>query len=119
MSESALSQQDLRVYRMWLQAMVTRLSDGVAKLTAEVRRPAGIETTATASTEEDEENARSVLLSEEKLLAEAQDALARLDAGTFGRCERCGEAIPRVRLDAAPYARHCIRCAQVAEGRSN
>ena len=44
-------------------------------------------------------------------LTESTEALQRLDAGGFGRCERCGTAIPRERLLARPTARTCISCA--------
>src|SRR5207244_5301830 len=37
-----------------------------------------------------------------------QGALARIDAGTYGTCERCGKPIPVARLDAVPYATLCI-----------
>jgi RNA polymerase-binding transcription factor DksA len=37
-------------------------------------------------------------------------ALARLDAGTYGTCERCGTAIPFERLEAMPHARLCVAC---------
>ena len=35
--------------------------------------------------------------------------LQRIDAGTYGRCEACGEPIPQERLEAVPTARFCIR----------
>jgi DnaK suppressor protein len=44
-------------------------------------------------------------------LAEVDAALARLDAGTYGRCEQCGQAITEGRLEARPTARRCIGCA--------
>ena len=45
-------------------------------------------------------------------------ALARLDAGTFGRCTRCRKAIAPARLDALPWAEHCIDCARlIAQGK--
>ena len=44
-------------------------------------------------------------------LAEVDAALARLDAGTYGMCERCGEPVGEVRLEALPAARTCIGCA--------
>jgi DnaK suppressor protein len=44
-------------------------------------------------------------------LAEVDAALARVDAGSYGVCERCGEPIGAGRLDARPVARTCIRCA--------
>ncbi len=43
-------------------------------------------------------------------LAQVDAAIARLDDGTYGRCLRCGRAIPDGRLDALPWAAHCIDC---------
>ncbi len=39
-------------------------------------------------------------------------ALARLDAGTYGTCQKCGEAIDAERLEFLPLTSLCIRCAQ-------
>ena len=44
-------------------------------------------------------------------LAEIDAAQARLEAGTFGRCEACRQTIPLKRLRAAPTARRCGACA--------
>ena len=41
-------------------------------------------------------------------LDEAERALAKLDDGTYGICETCGEPIPPARLEAMPAARFCI-----------
>ena len=46
-------------------------------------------------------------------LAEIDAAVARLDAGSYGTCERCGRPIGDGRLDARPVARTCIRCAAI------
>lgn len=43
----------------------------------------------------------------ERELAGVDDALARIDAGTYGKCEACGEAINPERLRADPTARLC------------
>jgi RNA polymerase-binding protein DksA len=43
------------------------------------------------------------------------EALARLDAGTFGICVRCGQAIPEERLAALPWAPRCIDCQRLAD----
>lgn len=44
-------------------------------------------------------------------LAEIESAQRRVDEGTFGVCESCGERIARARLEARPVARTCIACA--------
>jgi DnaK suppressor protein len=41
-------------------------------------------------------------------LGEIEDALARLEAGTYGRCEVCGKPIPDERLAAQPTARYDV-----------
>ncbi|NGN94924.1 TraR/DksA family transcriptional regulator [Nocardioides sp. KC13] len=46
-----------------------------------------------------------------KHLDEVDAALRRLDQGTYGICERCGEPIGEGRLEARPAARTCITCA--------
>jgi DnaK suppressor protein len=42
-------------------------------------------------------------------------ALQKIDDGSFGSCERCGETIGDKRLDAMPSARYCITCQRLAE----
>ena len=49
----------------------------------------------------------------EQHLAEVDAALARVEAGTYGTCVRCGGAIGTARLDARPVAATCIACASV------
>src|SRR5262245_26540595 len=44
-------------------------------------------------------------------LRDVDDALAKIDAGTYGRCESCGGEIAKDRLDAMPAARLCMKCA--------
>jgi DnaK suppressor protein len=51
----------------------------------------------------------------ERLLELVEKALKRWDAGTYGTCERCGEAIDHARLKAIPYASLCLDCATHAE----
>jgi len=44
-------------------------------------------------------------------------ALKKMELGTYGTCERCGNAIPIERLDALPWAILCVDCARKGEGR--
>ena len=50
-----------------------------------------------------------------RLLRDVVAALQKLDDGSFGNCERCGEAISEKRLDALPFARYCIDCQRLVE----
>jgi DnaK suppressor protein len=45
------------------------------------------------------------------LLNKATRALARIEAGTYGICESCGNPIPVERLDVLPYSTICVACA--------
>ena len=51
------------------------------------------------------------------LLLQVERALARLDAGTYGRCENCGNPIPKPRLQAFPRVTLCVSCKQREERR--
>ena len=45
-----------------------------------------------------------------KILQAIEEALARLDEGSYGVCRDCGEAIAPARLNAIPWTRVCIEC---------
>ncbi|MEU2204184.1 TraR/DksA C4-type zinc finger protein [Microbacterium oleivorans] len=46
-------------------------------------------------------------------LTQVATALARVDAGTYGVCERCGRPIPEARLEVRPQATMCVACASL------
>jgi len=55
---------------------------------------------------------------QEKAELEAIDeALRKLEAGSYGYCDSCGKAIPDGRLQAIPWTKHCIACEQQQESR--
>lgn len=51
------------------------------------------------------------------LLAEGERAIERMDAGTYGVCESCGQAIGKARLQVFPRATLCVTCKQREERR--
>ena len=53
----------------------------------------------------------AVLSATRRRLTDIDEALARLDAGVYGICERCGRPIPADRLAIRPFARTCVTCA--------
>jgi DnaK suppressor protein len=56
------------------------------------------------------ETAQSLSNHARNLLSQIDDAMRRMDAGTYGTCERCGQAIEIARLEALPYATLCMEC---------
>ena len=48
---------------------------------------------------------------QQKLLQQVNDALARIEDGTYGLCQMCGKPIPQARLEAIPEAELCLNCA--------
>jgi len=58
------------------------------------------------------ERERDLALSAQALAAveEIDKALEKIQVGTYGVCEKCGENIPKERLKALPYAALCVKC---------
>ncbi len=50
-----------------------------------------------------------------QLLNLIDEALERMDDSGYGKCVRCGQALPDKRLDAVPWARHCVGCQELHE----
>jgi DnaK suppressor protein len=58
----------------------------------------------------DRDFALSLLSQEQDALYEIDQALKRIDLGTYGICEMSGKQIPRARLEAIPFARFTVEC---------
>lgn len=54
--------------------------------------------------------ALSLLSQEQDSLYEINEALKRIELGTYGMCEKSGQEIPRSRLEAIPWARYTVAC---------
>lgn len=52
---------------------------------------------------------------ERKLISKVQEALKRIDDGTYGVCELCGEEISQKRLEVRPVTTCCIECKKEEE----
>jgi len=113
-----------------LQGLASRIKGDVATSSAEALRAQGGEASGSLSNTPlhladlatdlyDQELSLSVLETKSQTLAEVTEALARVDQKNFGYCERCNKEIAPKRLEAVPYARYCIQCAQVVEQEEN
>lgn len=110
-------------YRETLLALRHRLTGDVSHLADEALRARGGEASGSLSNAPlhmadlgtdnfEQEFTLSLLQNQEQALTEIDEALERIKHGSFGRCEECGEDIPKARLQALPYARHCVACAR-------
>ena len=63
----------------------------------------------------EQEFALGLMDSERKLLQEIDDALQRVEEGTYGICEGTGEPISKARLEAKPWARHSVEYTRLLE----
>jgi len=60
-------------------------------------------------------NGKSQMDSERKLVKEIDEALDRIENGTYAICEGNGKPIPKARLEAIPWAKYCVEYAGMLE----
>jgi len=66
----------------------------------------------------DRDFALSLLSQEQDALYEIDEALKRIELGTYGKCEMSGKSIPHARLEAIPFARFTVECQSQLEKQS-
>lgn len=87
------------------------LSARVTKLEADLRAPRNPDSEERAQESEGDEVREGLEDSALSEIGKIQAALKRVEAGTYGTCAACGNAIDERRLAAVPYAARCIDCA--------
>ena len=118
-----MSKTDLESFRQSLLNLRARLSGNLSHLAEEALRTTGGESSGSLSNTPihmadlgtdnfEQEFTLSLIQNEEQVLDEIAEALKRIDQGSYGKCEECGSAIPKARLQALPYTRHCVNCAR-------
>lgn len=118
-----MTQAELDTYREALLALRTRLTGNVSHLAEEALRARGGEASGSLSNTPlhmadlgtdnfEQEFALGLLQNQEQALKEIDEALERMRKGMFGQCEECEGVIPKARLQALPYTRHCVACAR-------
>ena len=128
MANAALKPEELGTYRDALLNLQARLRGDLDQMTDEALRRGQPDSSGNLSnvplhmadvgTENyDQEFTLELIENEQETLEQVLDALGRIDAGTFGRCQECSEPIAKSRLQALPYTRHCIQCARALENR--
>jgi RNA polymerase-binding protein DksA len=112
----------LEKYKRKLINLEDRLDEEVQRLVnaipEEVNAPGELSNVPTHNADHDVETFETdveLIRNEQDLHGKVHEALARIEDGTFGICERCGRPIPQARLDAIPYATYCKECAEIME----
>lgn len=125
---NALKPGELETYRDSLLNLQARLRGDLDQMTDEALRRGQPDSSGNLSnvplhmadvgTENyDQEFTLSLIENDQDTLGQVHDALTRIDSGTYGKCEECQEMITKPRLQALPYAKHCINCARAMESR--
>ncbi len=100
-----------------LAAEVDRAESGIVTQLGEAISDAGDDQADVGAKAFEREHELALSYNARDLLAQTERALARIEAGTYGSCESCGEPIGKARLQAFPRATLCVKCKQREERR--
>jgi DnaK suppressor protein len=117
-----LAKTTLKRFQTILEKEQARLQHLIAEYEQEVEEARLTETSAERSPDPGSAEAGSLSFEYEKelslgqnaadLLRKVERAMSRVEEGTYGICELCGQAIPIARLEVLPYATRCVSCAR-------
>jgi DnaK suppressor protein len=115
---------DMKVYKERLLLLRARLRNDVTSMTDAALHHDGSENSTMpihmaelGSDNFEQEFTLSLLATEEDTLGAIEDALERVENGTYGTCEECSGSIPKARLDALPHTPVCVKCAATRDAR--
>ena len=124
MRKVILKKADLSVYQERLLALRSRLRGDLSQMADEALSKNGarggampIHMADIGSDANEQEFTLSLMENDEDTLEAVEAALEKISAGTYGQCDECEGSIPKSRLNAIPYAPHCIKCASDLQGR--
>jgi DnaK suppressor protein len=111
---NGLSAGELAELRAELESELARL-DKTMNASREAARPVALDQTSVGRLSridalQNQQMSKDLHSRNESRRAQIEDALERMDAGTYGVCARCGEPIPYGRLLVFPEARLCAAC---------
>ncbi len=123
-----MKKADLKVYKERLLSLRSRLRGDVSAMADSALRKSGLEgddastmpihMAELGSDNFEQEFTLSLVQTEEDTLGAIEEALIRIEAGTYGRCVECDSVIPKTRLNAIPFTPFCVKCAERLEGGS-
>ena len=122
----AFRADELAHFRAQLQQQLELMQDNLNALASDNLKRSPVESTGDISSHSthmadhgtdnfDRELALNLASSRQESIYDVEDAIHRIDEGTYGACEACGKAIERPRLKALPFAKKCLVCQNAAE----
>ena len=124
LGEEPWTDAELKEVRAELESEVAGLRADLAKAASDIAerltnavRDAGDDSANAGTKAFEREHELALTQNARHLLDQGERALARMDAGTYGVCESCGEPIGKARLLAFPRAILCVACKQREERR--
>jgi len=120
---AAMKKAEMKVYKDRLVTLRARLRGDVSQLADAALKKNRMESNGDLSSMPihmadigsdayEQESTLSFMESEEHTLGSIETALERIEEGTYGSCDDCGINIPKMRLNAIPYATQCVKCAE-------
>ena len=108
----ALRKEKVELYRKQLVARREALAEDLRQATAQLINDESYYTDSVdqAAADTDKNFTLQMKNRERDVLWQIDEAIKRLDEGSFGECERCGEAISEGRIEAFPFTTLCIDC---------
>lgn len=113
-----MNKTKLEYFRKVLTAQLDALNKEMQETVSQIKHDDEVyaDWTDLASVETDKTLQLKIRDRERMLMSKIEEALRRIDAGTFGECERCGDEIAEPRLRARPVTTLCIDCKSELEG---
>jgi DnaK suppressor protein len=107
-----MNKAKLEYFRNILTGQLTALNKEMQQTVNEIKHDDEVyaDWTDVASVETDKTLQLKIRDRERMLMGKIEEALRRIDEGSFGECERCGEEIAEQRLKARPVTTLCIDC---------
>ncbi|MEU4088903.1 TraR/DksA family transcriptional regulator [Streptomyces aureus] len=115
--EVAAARAELQSEVLRLGAEISSSEEGLAGLMRDSGDGAGDDEADTGTKNITREHEMALNANAREMLEQTERALDRLDAGTYGLCENCGNAIGKARMQAFPRATLCVECKQKQERR--
>ncbi len=126
--KKGLTKKELLVFKKVILKHIEEIIDGIKRISEDTLKKSQKEASGdisgysyhmadVATDNYDREFSLGLASKDRKALYELEDALKRVEDGTYGICQECKDSIAKARLKAVPQARFCVKCQEKKEKR--